>query len=131
VAKSSVFNNGVVDISYDGLNFTEQVDTGLGEEITRIHAAGGRAFVFSGVSRGRSTADGRNWEEISGLIPNGVQVNDVAYSNGAWCFAYQNGISRSTDGINLATITVPSRTRYGIAARGDTFVAGGTNRTIS
>lgn len=126
-----------------GDTFDYPIATGLGGNISRIHAAGGRIFVFDGVTAGRVSADnGRTWQSITGIADAG-QVNDIAYAevdgdgdgDGVWIMVYQGGtvsnvISRSTDGVAFGGITVPSRSRFTVAGHESTFVVGGTNRSV-
>lgn len=133
-ATTEVDNNGIVHVSEDGDTFPVTEDTGIDGLINSIFGVGGAAYVFKDREQGRVKVPGSSdWVDVVGLVPGSGEVTGMAYADGVVCICYSSGsvISRSEDFVNFQSVSVPSRSRYSIAGRGSTFVAGGSNGVIT
>jgi hypothetical protein len=127
-----VTNAGIVHVSGTGLDWSSTVDSGLGEDVVLLSAAGG--FVFAiGDGVGRYSDDsGGTWGDMVGLLgaqpPLAMAYSEVEGET-VWLLSYTSGtsFSRSTDGVNFSTVTTDVGRSWGGAAGIEaTFVVTGS-----
>lgn len=127
-------NAGVLKRSSTGAVFGDlpDVDSGLGEDIKFLRAAGGRVYVVGDTNARVSADGGATWAAVEGL-PDGLIPTDVAEANGVTIFIYteHTNFYRATNGRQFSPVNVGVRGWFSIAGEGSEFIVASHSRVIA